>query len=69
MGQWVCLEKQADTARFDPSLDNEVREFARGLLKKASQSAGVVQDEKIRATEGVGQYGNYASEFSPFACD
>lgn len=50
---------------FDPKLDNEVREFARGLLKRASQSAGVVQDEKVRAVEGVGQYGNYSNADVP----
>lgn len=47
--------------RFDPALDNTVREFSRNLLKKASQSAGVEQDEKVRSKEGVGMYGNYAS--------
>ncbi|KAJ4286427.1 hypothetical protein N0V90_013126 [Kalmusia sp. IMI 367209] len=45
----------------DPKLDGKVRDFARGFLKKASQSAGVVQDENVRATEGVGVYGNYAN--------
>ncbi|KAF2467249.1 FAD-binding domain-containing protein [Lindgomyces ingoldianus] len=46
---------------FDPSLDQEIRDFSRNLLKKASQSAGVVQDEKVRSVEGVGVYGNYAN--------
>jgi hypothetical protein len=36
------------------------------LLKKASQTAGVVQDEKVRSVEGVGQYGNYSSKFHTF---
>ncbi|ORY10626.1 hypothetical protein BCR34DRAFT_485287 [Clohesyomyces aquaticus] len=46
---------------FDPALDGEIREFSKGLLKKASQTAGVVQDEKIREIEGVGVYGNYSN--------
>ncbi|KAF2790329.1 FAD-binding domain-containing protein [Melanomma pulvis-pyrius CBS 109.77] len=45
---------------FDPKLDTEVREFSRALLKKASQAAGVVQDEQVRSVEGVGTYGNYS---------
>ncbi|KAF2643186.1 FAD-binding domain-containing protein [Massarina eburnea CBS 473.64] len=50
---------------FDPSFDDEVRGFARTLLKKASQSAGVDQDEKTRSIEGVGVYGNYANADVP----
>ncbi|KAF2192545.1 FAD-binding domain-containing protein [Zopfia rhizophila CBS 207.26] len=46
---------------FDPALDREVKEFSRGLLKRASQTAGVVQDENVRSVEGVGVYGNYAN--------
>ncbi|KAF2659274.1 FAD-binding domain-containing protein [Lophiostoma macrostomum CBS 122681] len=46
---------------FDPELDEVVREFSRGLLRKASQSAGVEQDEEIRGKEGVGVYGNYSN--------
>ncbi|KAL1613201.1 hypothetical protein SLS60_001433 [Paraconiothyrium brasiliense] len=42
-----------------------VREFSRVLLKKASQSAGVVQDEKVRSSEGVGVYGNYVNPDVP----
>jgi hypothetical protein len=45
----------ADEARFDPSLDAEVRTFSRNLLKRAS--ATVVGRSK---DGGVGQYGNYA---------
>ncbi|KAF2741493.1 FAD-binding domain-containing protein [Polyplosphaeria fusca] len=52
---------------FDASLDQEVREFSRNLLKKASQTAGVEQDEKIRSEQGVGQYGNYANVDVPVA--
>jgi hypothetical protein len=48
---------------FDAGLDDEVREFSRGLLRKASQSAGVVQDGKVRSVEGVGVYGNYSSKW------
>jgi hypothetical protein len=33
-------------------------------LKRASQNAGVEQDEKVRGIEGVGVYGNYASKYS-----
>jgi len=50
------------TKRFDPKLDTEVREFSRSLLKKTSQAAGVIQDEKIRSVEGVGTYGNYSGK-------
>ncbi|KAF2691437.1 FAD-binding domain-containing protein [Lentithecium fluviatile CBS 122367] len=50
---------------FDPTLDTEVRDFARTLLKKASQSAGVVQDVDIRSVRGVGQYGNYSNTDVP----
>ncbi|KAJ4358661.1 uncharacterized protein N0V89_003245 [Didymosphaeria variabile] len=49
----------------NPALDDTVREFSRALLKKASQSAGVVQDEKVRSTEGVGVYGNYVNPDVP----
>jgi hypothetical protein len=45
--------------RFNPSFDQEVRSFSRTLLKKASQSAGVDQDESVRSKEGVGMYGNF----------
>jgi hypothetical protein len=42
---------------FDPSLDDEVRAFSKGLLKKASETvAGKSEDG------GVGQYGNYAGK-------
>ncbi|KAF2271054.1 FAD-binding domain-containing protein [Lojkania enalia] len=46
---------------FDPKLDDEIREFSKGLLRNASQSAGVEQDEKVRSVEGVGMYGNYTN--------
>ncbi|KAF1995816.1 FAD-binding domain-containing protein [Amniculicola lignicola CBS 123094] len=46
---------------FDPKLDDEVREFSRGLLSRASQAAGITPDEKVRSAEGVGIYGNYAN--------
>ncbi|PSN69942.1 FAD-binding domain-containing protein [Corynespora cassiicola Philippines] len=46
---------------FDPSFDDEVRTFSRNLLRNASQTTGVEQDEKIRSVSGVGQYGNYAT--------
>lgn len=49
--------------KFDPKLGNEVREFSRNLLRKASQATGVVQDEKVRSAEGGGVYGNYSSKF------
>ena len=52
------------TNRFDPTLDAEVREFSRSLLKKTSQAAGVIQDENIRSVEGVGTYGNYLGKWS-----
>jgi hypothetical protein len=42
-----------------------VREFSRGLLKMASQAAGVQQDEKVRSAEGVGVYGNYVNTDVP----
>ena len=42
--------------RFDPSLDTEIRTFARNLLKKASETAANRSNDG-----GVGQYGNYAS--------
>jgi hypothetical protein len=42
-----------------------VREFSRGLLKMASQAAGVQQDEKVRSAEGVGVYGNYVNPDVP----
>lgn len=49
----------------DPAQDEMVRDFSRTLLKKASQSAGIEQDEKIRSTEGVGVYGNYVNPDVP----
>lgn len=51
--------------RFDSKLDEEVRSFSRTLLKKASQSAGVDQDENVRSKEGVGMYGNYMNADVP----
>jgi hypothetical protein len=46
---------------FDPSLDDEIRSFSRGLLTKASETvAGKSEDG------GVGQYGNYARKSIPF---
>ncbi|KAJ4323392.1 hypothetical protein N0V94_001864 [Neodidymelliopsis sp. IMI 364377] len=42
---------------FDPSLDSEMRNFSRSLLKKASETAANRSKDG-----GVGQYGNYASE-------
>jgi hypothetical protein len=48
--------------RYDPTLDDEIREFSRGLLKRASKSAGLAQKEEVRGKEGVGVYGNYSSE-------
>lgn len=51
--------------RVDPELDDTVRDFSRALLRKASQLAGVVQDEKVRSAEGVGVYGNYVSKSRP----
>ncbi|KAF1964656.1 FAD-binding domain-containing protein [Bimuria novae-zelandiae CBS 107.79] len=50
---------------YEPEDDDTVREFSRGLLKKASQAAGVVADEKVRAAEGVGVYGNYVNPDVP----
>jgi len=49
-------------ARFDPSLDAPAHDFARSLLKRATEAAGVESDEKVRAAQGVGIYGNYASK-------
>lgn len=51
--------------RADPKLDDTVRDFSRSLLKKASQAAGVIQDEKVRSAEGVGVYGNYVNPDVP----
>jgi hypothetical protein len=48
-------------ARFDPSLDNEIRTFSRNLLKKTSETASSRSQDG-----GVGQYGNYASQCSQF---
>lgn len=45
------------SARFDPTLDTEMRTFSRSLLKKASETAADRSQDG-----GVGQYGNYASE-------
>jgi hypothetical protein len=42
-----------------------VRDFSRALLKKASQSAGIEQDEKVRSVNGVGVYANYVSKSDP----
>jgi hypothetical protein len=47
--------------RYDPALDDEIREFSRGLLRRASKSAGLVRDQESRGGEGVGVYGNYSS--------
>ncbi|KAF1947174.1 FAD-binding domain-containing protein [Clathrospora elynae] len=41
---------------FDPSLDSEIRNFSRDLLKKASETATSRSKDS-----GVGQYGNYAT--------
>jgi hypothetical protein len=46
--------------RFDPALDNEIRTFSRHLLQKTSETASSRSKDG-----GVGQYGNYASEYSP----
>lgn len=43
--------------RFDPSIDTEIRPFARSLLKKASETAADRSKDG-----GVGQYANYASK-------
>ncbi|USP82809.1 hypothetical protein yc1106_10083 [Curvularia clavata] len=40
---------------FDPSIDNEIRTFARSILKKASETAAGRSKDG-----GVGQYANYA---------
>ena len=42
-----------------------MRDFSRALLKKASQSAGIEQDEKVRSVNGVGVYANYVSKSDP----
>ncbi|KAF2109683.1 hypothetical protein BDV96DRAFT_232771 [Lophiotrema nucula] len=52
---------------FDSGLDGEIREFSKGLLKRASEAAGVVGDEKVRSVEGVGVYGNYSNVDVPVA--
>ncbi|KAF9735608.1 hypothetical protein PMIN06_008927 [Paraphaeosphaeria minitans] len=49
----------------DPALDSRVRDFSRSLLKRASQAAGVQQDEAVRSAEGVGVYGNYVNPDVP----
>jgi FAD/FMN-containing dehydrogenase len=46
--------------RFDPALDDKIRTFSRNLLKKTSETASSRSKDG-----GVGQYGNYASKYSP----